>query len=893
MPFDESRHIKQIILEEKQQKVARMKEEKRFIQCMRHDFKLSNMQLVRKQLLEEKHSALLDAGVPKSGQVAEVPPEVPMRCVTSFSIQVASVESTHGGASLWTGEADGSIGVRNGVTGALVYQIDAPALQDGCTVPAIAETLFAVDSHMWAGFSDGTIRIFDQQVFILAFEGKLHRGGVTAFAQSFDGKTFSASKDGTVGKWDTEENNFDSLSQTDPIDGSPAALCLATYGYHLFVGYSNGTLRAYDIETGDASVTFQGQDDAVTGVCVQDGFLFSTSLDGSVVAWNIANGEAIKRLEGHRAPVTAMMCDQIGHRIWTTDTDGVINVWSSQSERGFQLEQSVAHDEAVDIVALKGIAAIDAVKVWTLGSNGQNKVWHSSTNLVEESIRDGLRAMRSIIDQDEIELRKWNELIRTLHEVAYRLRTSLSDTLDVSCGRELQRRAYLVWKQWVLKSQLKKFQGCALQHVAQRANISLRQRTFATLLLNRNKQRRLRYTTQLSNLLLADTQRELIYSYGKKMEAVHYTLRRLKRARSVAAVSEDCAQRLILRRAFEKFCRFRRWSQESRQRVRMAGAICAAAEKRLGLIFFRQWMSRVQLNDINRQKVFHSIAIASTVSKRLSSSYFAAWKSYVDRKKRQRLLVRLQTILSTSSMEQPLGSYFGKWKRYSEQRLGNALVQAREALLPESQVLERKMAEVEHLLRRRRLLDDASEAIRLALLARDEKLAHIEELKQQNRAIEDKIEAKRQGKIDAITQSIQQQVADLIARLKCKLINFNGDFALMTKVGERSKRLGAIKNFLEAHQAVKRVVVEMTHIAYLPMDEEWPLKLDMIRKMKSHHTENVLTAIKTMIITYDIMTPIERSSLQTDQEIVLNAAILQQMADHCVASKNKRLGGRK
>jgi hypothetical protein len=896
MPFDETRKTKKTILNENQLKVARMKEEKRFIQCMRHDFKLSNLDVVRKQLLEEKQAALLDSTLPKSAPAADIKREVPMRRVASFQISVTSLEPTHGGASLWTGESDGSIGVRNGVTGALVYQIDAPPQANPALPPAVAETLFAVGSHMWAGFSDGSIRIFDQLVFILAFEAKLHVGAVTAFAQSFDGKTFSASADGTVAKWDTEVNNFENLHCIDGVEGCPAATCLAAYGYNLFVGYANGAFFAYDIETGDQTVKFEGHTDAITGVCSQDGFLFSVSCDATVAVWNIATGEMIKTLSAQnqaRVPVTSIMCDKVGHSIWTSDAEGVINVWSSQHENNFCLIKSVAHDETAEIVSLKGIVAIDAVKVWSLGSNGENKVWHSSTNLVEEAIRDGLRAMRSIIEQDEVELRKWNELIRTLHEVAYRLRVSLASSLGVGADRRSQRGVYLLWKRWVLWSQMKKFQMRALQMQSNTAEISLMQRTFTSLLLNRQKKHRLRYKTQLGNLLLADSQRELILAYIKKMEFLRYRLRRLKRARSIANVNANYTDIISMRCAFNKLLSFRLRRQQERQRHRMTAMLEVSSQQRLMVLFFRQWQSRVQRKDVIAQKVFHAAALGSAVHRSLRLSYFATWKSFVEMKKRHRSIQRHVVLLSASSGEYLQAKCYGKWKRYAELHMKEALTKAYAERVPETMDLEGQLQAVQHLLRRRRLLDDASEAIRVALLARSEKLERIESLKQQNKDLADKIDAKRQGKVDAVTRSIQEQVADLIARLKCKFLNFNGDIGLIAKVVERSKRLSASKSFLEAHSAVKRVVVEMTKITYLDPDLEWPLSEAAIRKMKSHHTETVLGAIKTMIITYDIMTAQERCSLQTDHEIVVNARILQEIADFCILSKTKRLGGRR
>jgi hypothetical protein len=325
----------------------------------------------------------------------------------------------------------------------------------------------------------------------------------------------------------------------------------------------------------------------------------------------------------------------------------------------------------------------------------------------------------------------------------------------------------------------------------------------------------------------------------------------------------------------------------------MAAALGESALQRLMIITIQRWWSLVQRRNTVDFMAGHATALARKANERIRFEYYAAWKTFVKVHQRRSASQKKLALLVIHTSTVLVATCFGKWKRFTEMRVRDNLLQAHTDRLPEVAELRDKLQAVQHLLQRRWLLDDATEAIRMALAARSEKLARIEELQRQNAEIEGQIEAKRQGKVDAVTRSIQEQVADLIARLKCKILNFNGDFGLIGKIVERSKRLGAAKSFLEAHAAVKRVVVELVQITYLDPDVEWPLSGATITRMRSHHTETVLGAIKSMIITYDIMTPEERHSLQTDHEIVVNARILQEIADFCIRSKNKRQGGRR
>jgi hypothetical protein len=89
---------------------------------------------------------------------------------------------------------------------------------------------------MWTGFDDGSIRIYDQVVYILAFEASRHTQTVTAFAETFDGRMFSASLDGSVVKWDSEVREFALIGELR--DTSHARHLRAT-ACNLFVGFDS------------------------------------------------------------------------------------------------------------------------------------------------------------------------------------------------------------------------------------------------------------------------------------------------------------------------------------------------------------------------------------------------------------------------------------------------------------------------------------------------------------------------------------------------------------------------------------------------------------------------------------------------------------------------------
>ena len=321
-------------MNENQKRVQRMKLEKKFMHEVSQGkcYKLGEYhRLQEEELLKISKKPLLTP--PRSHPKKKVEREgEPIRVIHEFSASVRCLELTQGGASVWTGENDGSISIRNGMTGDIVHKIPG-------TDEMYVDTLFATETHMWVGMNDGTVRIYDHLVYILVSEAQFHTDSVTSFAVTFDGKVFSASADCSIVKWDTEANSFALMTK---LCGPTTKMIrtIACYGYNLFSAGDDNVIRCMDTEAGSGQDVreFHGHEDAVNCLLVQDGYLFSGSKDNTIRAWNMEHGECILTLGGggpdqiHEAPITAMIGDIVAHRFWSADTNGIIHVWESTPE---------------------------------------------------------------------------------------------------------------------------------------------------------------------------------------------------------------------------------------------------------------------------------------------------------------------------------------------------------------------------------------------------------------------------------------------------------------------------------------------------------------------------------------------------------------------------------
>lgn len=877
--------MKAAILEENRRKVQRRKEEALFTHGIQQNYRLSHLDNIRTELQQRSDSARDDGAFPRRPRSPSPPREEPVRRMHAFSMNARCVEPVHGGASLWTGEADGSIGVRNGVSGEIAYRVSAA---EGST--ALVDTLYCSGLNMFVGMSDGVVRVYDPVVFVLSNESRRHTKSVTSFAATFDQRTFSCSLDGSLVKWDSDAGGccFVSMAEQDnPL------LCVATYGYNVFAGTEDGMILVVDTDTLEITRTMREHKSRVNAMVVQDGYLFSGSSDASLIVWNISTGAALAVLS-HGDGISSMFGDSVGRTVWAVELSGTMRVWSTNDEDNFCLVRAVQHESSAgDAYTIRGTVALDAVKVWSVGSNGVNKVWHSAINRVEDHTRTVISTMSGIIEQDEIELVKWDGLTKTLQDVSRHVDSKSSAACLAQQENGVRQRYFATWHRWVWERQERRTQVRVAEMLYARTQADAQRNAFGAwslFLQGRLRRKRLEATAEF---LQAQHQRRLITVYSKKLADISAAQQRSARAARVSEVLAARSTKSTLASTFQMLQDYCIGRQLARKRDAIADGLAAIASRRIAVRAFSDWLI---VGRGRRERVLRLAATAhqsDAISRQLLAR---AWRTWHDDVKRRAAMQRTIHVLSASSVASTLllgHSCWRKWREWTTTRRLRKTAEQREDNGAHIEDLTRSIKSIDHLLQRRKLLDEADAAIRKALKAQEAKRALRLRLEEDIRTVEQQIEAKRSHQPVDVERSLQEQLADLLSMLKCKLLNFFSDFQQIQRVSDRTKKLGAEKVFLEAHQAVKRVVVEMTHEGYLPADKEWPLSDSTIRKMKSHHTETVLAAIKTMIGAYDALDAQQRASLTSDQEIVVNAHNLHLLADRCLAARMKRQGGKK
>mmetsp|Transcript_12434 Transcript_12434/g.38690 ORF Transcript_12434/g.38690 Transcript_12434/m.38690 type:complete len:904 (-) Transcript_12434:77-2788(-) len=890
-PYAEE-HRRAVTAQTNREKVLRQKKEREFLRGLQGRFAMESMDEVEAQLEEQNKLKLLDlrqaraASRGSSPRAVPAPPRDPITTVGTLDANLRCFYPTHGGSTIWTGEADGCIGIRSGTDGALAYRI---AKSEGKFVDTIFQS---TSGHMWVGLSDGTVRIYDPIVFILLFEGKKHDRAVTAFAETFDSKMFSAAVDGSIVKWDSEAHEFECMMELPPLDS--AVRSIACYGYNVFVALDSPVIRCFDCETGAETRNYDAgdSDGTVTCLAVIDGYLWSGSADSTISVWTIEDADRVATLDLHRCGVTGLMADDIGHTVWSTDESGAIHVWHSTAERNFAHIRSHEAEpgQAVAVRAIKGFVAVDASKMWSMGGNGRNFVWHSATNRIERSTKQAVLAMEHIIDQDAKELERWSAVLASLKEVAIKLKATMANELGKSTARTDAQRIFLTWQQHAMRRQWRKRQPIAAEGLHQAAEKDLASRYFAAWNDLREQRHRRRHLEHVAGVLSTHHRHEAIVAAFGKARAHYRLMRQRLAARERASALCEATNRGVASNALARWVNFHALRKRNAKRRQMAEALSVAVDRCMLQGFFSAWAGSSRRRQLGKGAVSRAIAVGGVIDRSMMSEYFSRWMQVRHTRRLERRRTKLALIASRRAFRVLLNRMYWKWQRFACARQ-TARHHARLAeVRSETGALQQKLDAVEHLTGRQRLVEEAQRLIDLTNANIEAKKARLAQIGEETKAVEADAAAKRSGAQEEVQKSISEQVDDLIAMLKAKLINVHQDYTLSHRIMQKCQSVQASKLFLESHAAVKRIVVDLTKQPQLGSEDVWPLSDAKIKAMPKHHAESVLTAIKTMIVTFDIMTPAERHALATDNEIAINAKWLKAFADRCIAMRKKALG---
>lgn len=216
----------------------------------------------------------------------------------------------------------------------------------------------------------------------------------------------TGSEDGTARVW-----NALSGKHLANLKGHHFALrdvSLSPDGRNVVTASDDGTARIWDVTSGEQTAILSGHRFAIRAAEFSpDGTqVVTASDDGTARIWDPITEKMRHELKGHGGPVLAASFDPRGDKIVTASEDGTARVWLASSLCSINSSNPECRGEGDAIVLLghRGpilTASFDTSgeKVLTSSQDGTVRVWHLSTEDLQDAIQEATRGRRVAEDR--------------------------------------------------------------------------------------------------------------------------------------------------------------------------------------------------------------------------------------------------------------------------------------------------------------------------------------------------------------------------------------------------------------------------------------------------------------------------------------------------------------
>lgn len=821
-------------------------------------------------------------------------------------------------------------------TGGAIYLLDGEDGRELHQIPTKVETgpctcLFGVNpsadqnemeksgpSFVWAGFADGTVQIFDGLIATPVSEGRFHDGAVLAFCSSINGRIFSAGEDGTLVRWNTETTCFEAMSKiVSGHTGAITGLCASRNGKFIFSSSDDGTLREYNVIDGRLRSVrvppqrmFPDDEDefgptsfsplrAVVNaglviVCGGDsGELFVwTNLppDHELYAEKDENGEFNPGVDNNPlstvpAPsshnycaVLSLFYDPALNHVWCGRGDGIAYCYV-RTDTTLLVVNAIAVGQGVPVRCLHAFCCVDSTTTWTVGSDGMNFLWNSSRDRAGGQNENAALAMQSVAEKDEREIAKWTDALRKLNQTRLQRTKKLAAVMEMNYQRGIRLMVMSTWRRyklWKLNCRMRLTFADQMQVCA---STDLQYSSFVRWYLWSRLQHLIRLKEAFCKILneSAVSRPRALPLFVAKLQSFVCQIREAELRRNLLVVLRNAGRMGAALRAFRLWAA---WTEKRREWMRREGlrqALCRCLSDGLLRRYYQKWFRFNQRKVDGRNRLLAAQALLSHTARGARRYWYNRW---LDVLKKKQLRQRQQAIMAALSLDMDKARMihaYVRWKRWQLFRK-RELLEMRSGRIGDNNFQNSpEYQELQRLLIQKRENDD----IEAEILRKRERMNHIRtQLAYGQRQTLDLEHALALAKALAEERkaSMAEKMSSIIARMKAKLLNFSSDVGQIQLLADKAKTLESRKIFLDSHAVVKRVVVEMIKDPHHPTDKPWPLTKAHLAKIPSHYVSQLNNAIKTMIVTFDLMPRDQRMNLSSDQEIILNGEWLIEIA---------------
>jgi len=227
-----------------------------------------------------------------------------------------------------------------------------------------------------------------------------HSDYIRALVVMPDGKqAVSSSNDGTLKVWDIETG--ETLCTLQEQSGRVDALAVMPNGEQVLAAVGDGSLKIWDLKTGNilhSLQTYHTRPINAVAVTPDEQLAVSASSDGTLEIWNLARGELLEILKGHTQWVETVAITSKGDQVISGAADNLLQVWDLKSNEEPLTLRGHDHWIRAAVVIPGSQRAISASADQTL------KVWDLETGEVLHTLQGHTRSVNSVavIDQQRV-----------------------------------------------------------------------------------------------------------------------------------------------------------------------------------------------------------------------------------------------------------------------------------------------------------------------------------------------------------------------------------------------------------------------------------------------------------------------------------------------------------
>lgn len=175
--------------------------------------------------------------------------------------------------------------------------------------------------------------------------------------------------------WNVRKN----CKVNEMCDGTTTVTSLATHDEKtIAVGYEDGSIRLFEIDSTLSSVVLSGHSSSVTVLKYDNSGtrLCSGSLDTTIIMWDVVSQSGLFRLKGHKGPITDCYFLKTSNVLITSSKDTYIKLWCLDSQHCFETLMN-GRDEVWNISVFSNETRLMAgsnsadLRVWSL-DQGEN-----------------------------------------------------------------------------------------------------------------------------------------------------------------------------------------------------------------------------------------------------------------------------------------------------------------------------------------------------------------------------------------------------------------------------------------------------------------------------------------------------------------------------------------